>query len=1830
MTLTLAFISNALLSQTQDFKIQHLQVDVPGAGLTLTAPSNFSAVADLSKSFIIIDNNRRNGAGSSVDATNVDARGISCSVYFSSTSGIVFSRGTGATLSTRVNITIVEYIGAPGGANEFVVRHRSAVSPTNTTSPQNLTMNSTPQDIDKCIPFYSLQTEDTTNGSAANTLMLYCSGTNSLNYHRGGGTDTVTGRVEVVEFTGSNWSVGHGDSGNTGSDTGIMTLNTSSTGSGGDIFDVVSYNNAFIWHTYKGDSNSSTNEGIADHYPIYKPQGTTQVAWSFHLDHIGVSERHFVHVLKNPFMNVSRFSNNANTAGESTINITSAGLTSINQALIMGSSVSSGGGKAYGRGWRNYYLKSTTSAAHWSHRSGNQIAHEIQIIDLNNLVTAALPKIKVTGNGFNILNGDTTVSPFNNTNYGSVNVGSVVTRTFNIQNTGAGSLTVSSLTLSNNTDFTVTLQPDVTILSGTNSNFSIRYQTLSLGLKTTTVTINNNDSDENPYTFVINANSDENFFDSDGDGVYDNVDIDDDNDGISDVDEELACRKSSTASSVDYKYLNETFGTGERTTINTTYPATTSYTFEDGTDGGDGVELNEGKYTVSSSAQVASWASNSWYLGADHTTNDINGRMAIFNASNDPGVFYTASIKGALPNIPISYSFWVLNLDRTDAPNINSRIRPNIKVEFRDENNNLLTTITTGDIPPTRASNPAGDWYNFSANLTFNVSELNVYFINNNPGGLGNDLAIDDIEIKQSLCDTDGDGVADVFDLDSDNDGIPDVVEAGLGALSEGKATLTYTSGWIDANGNGMDDRAEGHVAIDSDGDGTPNYLDLDSDNDSIFDVDESGAGNLANSSFQNGDGDIDGDGVGDGPDTDFVRKKDVNSDGVLEYFADGILDVYDFYNGATFASAFGNENQGIGNTYFVKDTDGDGIPDYMDVMSDGLTFDISHTLYANLDTDNDGKIDGNTDTDGDGILDLMDTNNSVFGSPRDLNGKLHLYFDGRNDYAQDVSVMNGWGEASMMTWIKLDPTSSGRLRIMGQNQFYLEILANRRLQVNAKGTRLSSSALATNRWIHVATTYSSSNRILRLYVNGALVATSAVNGKLPIDISPLTLGKSSSANVNYFKGFLDEVRIFDKSLSANEIQKMVYQEIERNRNSVRGAIIPRDITDFVSATNNITLDWSSLKRYYRMDTYKGDIIDDLTTESFDINSGMRLYNSKTINYQNAPLPFVAEISGDLNTSVSVLEDGINGADVLLYDWSIVHVKGKAVNFTGNQKHLGLIIDEFDVSSSPIEYNVLNDSELNVSWYLKLDGIIKLHGESQLIQGEDSQLDVDSKGKLEKNQQGTADKFTYNYWSSPVGVRNMSSNNNEYRVKDILKDGDNNINWLTSGYNGTNTTPIGIADYWVWKFANLPDNSYSSWQHVRSTGRMKAGEGFTMKGPGTGSILTDQNYLFSGKPNNGDIFLTLNAGNDYLVGNPYPSAIDGRQFILDNGAIIAGNGSTTGTLYFWEHWGGGSHNLADYQGGYSTYNLSGGTPSASIGSSDPLVGSGGIPTKIPGRYIPVGQGFFVVAEGLGGTIKFKNSQRIFEKEGTDSSVFIRNSEHNTTTIYNRDGADTRMKLRIGFNSINTIHRQILLTVDMEATQGVDWGYDAAYIDTQMDDMYWMIADEKFNIQGTNEITASSVMPLGLHLRNGGETKITIDHLENVPDDLEIFVHDVLLNIYHNLRISDFVFTLPSGTYLDRFEITFQEGTALSIEENGQTDLEIYYANTTKDLVLLNPNSLEIKSIEIFNILGQSIYTIKNVENTSYSEYKVKNLSVGTYIVKLKTVNGETSKKVLVK
>ena len=63
--------------------------------------------------------------------------------------------------------------------------------------------------------------------------------------------------------------------------------------------------------------------------------------------------------------------------------------------------------------------------------------------------------------------------------------------------------------------------------------------------------------------------------------------------------------------------------------------------------------------------------------------------------------------------------------------------------------------------------------------------------------------------------------------------------------------------------------------------------------------------------------------------------------------------------------------------------------------------------------------------------------------------------------------------------------------------------------------------------------------------------------------------------------------------------------------------------------------------------------------------------------------------------------------------------------------------------------------------------------------------------------------------------------------------------------------------------------------------------------------------------------------------------------------------------------------------------------------------------------------------------------------------------------------DTRLKIRLGFYATSNFKRQILITIDKRATDGVDYGFDAVVKDIFPNDLYWVLDNNKLNIQGVN-------------------------------------------------------------------------------------------------------------------------------------------------------------------
>ena len=238
----------------------------------------------------------------------------------------------------------------------------------------------------------------------------------------------------------------------------------------------------------------------------------------------------------------------------------------------------------------------------------------------------------------------------------------------------------------------------------------------------------------------------------------------------------------------------------------------------------------------------------------------------------------------------------------------------------------------------------------------------------------------------------------------------------------------------------------------------------------------------------------------------------------------------------------------------------------------------------------------------------------------------------------------------------------------------------------------------------------------------------------------------------------------------------------------------------------------------------------------------------------------------------------------------------------------------------------------------------------------------------------------------------------------------------------------------------------------------------------------------------------------------------------------------------------------------------------------------------------------------------------------------------TIEVTTQSTTDNRPKIRLQFTSVGIINRQILLTVDDNCTEGYDWGYDGYLNDVQVDDMSWLIENQLFVIQGIGEIdTEETTLPLNIQKSNVGDVVISIQSLENIPDDLNIVLHDTELNTHYDLRSTNYEATLQPGNYEDRFVIGFQTPSVLSIEDNKEEQLAFYYEMNNKKLVVTNPTNLDISHIEAFNISGQSVYNIADILNTSRSEYSIENLTSGIYIIRLNTDDGfVVTKKVTVK
>jgi len=625
---------------------------------------------------------------------------------------------------------------------------------------------------------------------------------------------------------------------------------------------------------------------------------------------------------------------------------------------------------------------------------------------------------------------------------------------------------------------------------------------------------------------------------------------------------------------------------------------------------------------------------------------------------------------------------------------------------------------------------------------------------------------------------------------------------------------------------------------------------------------------------------------------------------------------------------------------------------------------------------------------------------------------------------------------------------------------------------------------------------------------------------------------------------------------------------------------------------------------------------------------------------------------------------------------------------------LGILFLSFSLNAqmyvSPNTYMYVGDQYVYVAGNVNLNATtsnIYLRREGQLLQGTAAASTNVGLGALSVYQEGTVNNFQYNYWCSPVGGATGVVGNQPFSITQIgVPNVTSNLtsfaaNTPTAGLDGSSSNgALSISSRWIYKFIN--STLYAQWAHVGTAASIGAGQGFTMKGtsgtdaivpftgaganrstitPTTGSKASgNQRYDFRGIPNDGTINIPMLVDTKTLTGNPYPSAIDLQDLLVDNGP--AGLDVCDGTALFWEHDKMiNSHLLLAYRGGYGVYTGASGlytpatyqAPNVLGMPTGPATGSG---NAFERKFSPIGQGFMIRSSSAAGITNvpgnfvINNTHRLFRREAiANNSEFGKSAENENEKsvsarygfyedIPNVAGKDyTKIsKAPTPHIVVNTMLstgaiRQMLLVFMPNAIEEYDPADAITGEGSLPIDVYFPMLNAQF-VQNANKYSINNKYPLGF--KNNVESKFIMRVAEfvNFNNTKEVYLHDKELDIYHDIKNAEVELTLPAGVNTTRYEITFKdnkkpvEGEFISTI----TGLTVFQNNVSDLLTIKNPTQLDVTSLSLFDVTGKSILSKTNLGKAELFEFSTSNLSDGVYIVKLMTsTNQEITKKVSV-
>lgn len=364
-------------------KVETFDVSPGANGTTHTLTND---VGSLSDAFVKVNSSTDKGTGPTGSTANANPVDAHSGVQLTATNTLTFNKGSAT--AVRKMGEVWRYTGPASGVDEFIVRGHLSVTLGSGVASNSVAVTGL-VDRNKAVPFLSGQSCDQTsvNDYDAATVAVYIDGSGNLVASRQSTTGSVTVYVSVVEFTGSNWTIGHARSSSHDTSLDTVTLVDDSTGVGGSTVDINNWSTAFIEGSMEGDTAET---GLSDNLIIMRPNAAT-TAVEFFLQQDGNARNDgdaYAHVMSNPGLVVTRNSNTNfaetnGTVGTTTFPSGTSTTETIDELALEWFCDTSGVGTAHARGRLNARITNATgTVSHWVHRSGNNVSVYLGIINL--------------------------------------------------------------------------------------------------------------------------------------------------------------------------------------------------------------------------------------------------------------------------------------------------------------------------------------------------------------------------------------------------------------------------------------------------------------------------------------------------------------------------------------------------------------------------------------------------------------------------------------------------------------------------------------------------------------------------------------------------------------------------------------------------------------------------------------------------------------------------------------------------------------------------------------------------------------------------------------------------------------------------------------------------------------------------------------------------------------------------------------------------------------------------------------------------------------------------------------------------------------------------------------------------------------------------------------------------------------------------------------------------------------------------------------------------------------------------------------------------------